>query len=330
MNPRLFVGISSISRATFLLCLTGLVFGFSANAEQAAAYPKKNPLVGLMFPDDWELKTKNGMLFGNPKDDDSLFISLAPMEAGSADPDAAIKEAKDSIEETFKNVRYGDLEKSENDGVEILHLDAEGEDEDGKANIHLAIIGRPDEKTLFLLEGISTPEGFETHGKAFADILHSIKAPAKKAALQTYSYPDKENPSYTIDFPADWKLEPDSEGAYVESPDKLIAMNVIMIPMSDVAIAIDSMKEKVGAKYESIEWNGGGEPSVEKDEALGLTATFNNGVAVDHGVKYSVNFAQYAKEGGDKFLLLLGQEPLKALEKYGDAIEKIIQSIKVK
>jgi hypothetical protein len=94
--------------------------------------------------------------------------------------------------------------------------------------------------------------------------------------------------------------------------------------------AMETMKAKIGGKYNSIEWNEGGKPEINKDEALGLTATFENAVALDSDVKYSVNFVQYVRQGSDKFLLLFSQQPLKALEKHGDAMAEIIKSIKVK
>jgi hypothetical protein len=51
---------------------------------------------------------------------------------------------------------------------------------------------------------------------------------------------------------------------------------------------------------------------------------------MDEDVKYSVNFVQYVRKGSSKFLLLFSQQPLKALEKHGDALTNIIRSIKVK
>ena len=51
---------------------------------------------------------------------------------------------------------------------------------------------------------------------------------------------------------------------------------------------------------------------------------------MDGDVKYSVNFVQYVRKGSEKFLLLFSQQPLKALEKHGEAMTGIIKSIKVK
>lgn len=66
------------------------------------------------------------------------------------------------------------------------------------------------------------------------------------------------------------------------------------------------------------------------DDALGVTATYNNGQAEAKGVKYFVNFVEYVKKDGEKFLVIINQAPKKALETHADALEKTIKSIKVK
>ncbi len=147
-------------------------------------------------------------------------------------------------------------------------------------------------------------------------------------AVQTYSYPSQDAPVFAIDFPADWDMTTNTEGAYVESPDKLVAMNVLLIDQSELDVAIEKLKQETGSKFESITWNEGQEPNTVTDDALELTATFNNGLAEASGVKYTVNFVQYVKKNGKKFFLLITQAPIKALDTHADAIEKIVRSIK--
>lgn len=124
----------------------------------------------------------------------------------------------------------------------------------------------------------------------------SAAAPAGKN-VQTFSYPSKAKPDFTIDFPADWKMETSPEGAYVESPDKLIPFNVIMIDASDVGVALESMKKKIGSAYSEIVWNEGKDPQVLKDAALGLTATFENGQAMDGKEPLCGEFRPIREEG---------------------------------
>ncbi|MFZ4595191.1 MAG: hypothetical protein ACOYOF_13120, partial [Verrucomicrobiaceae bacterium] len=182
-------------------------------------------------------------------------------------------------------------------------------------------------------------ENAAKHGAACGAMLNSISAAAADkpkakaaAAVQTYSYPDKEKPDFAVDFPADWKMNSTDEGTYVESPDKLVAINVIMVDKTDVTDAEESLKKKVGERFKEILWNGGKDPEVNKDEALGLTATFNHAQASDgEGTeKYSVNLVTYVRKSGDKSLVLLCQNPLRALDKHGDAMEAVIKSIKVR
>jgi hypothetical protein len=93
-------------------------------------------------------------------------------------------------------------------------------------------------------------------------------------------------------------------------------------------VAVASLKKQEGAKFDSIEWSP--EPLIQKDEALELTAKFHHGMAVGGETKYSVNIAEYSKKDGKKFLVLICQHPLEALKKHAEAIERTVQSIKVK
>lgn len=312
------------------ICLACLLVTSISMAEQPISYPEDKPIIDITFPDGWDVKPKEGVLYAHPADDASFFMSLAPLEATSDDTAAGAAEVKEEIEDLFKNVVYQEPEETEIGGLSVLLINAKGEDEDGKANINLWMITKKGDPTLMLLKCISSQEAFEKHGEEGLSIIKTIAAHEAGSTAQNFSFPSKENPEYSIDFPADWKMENNDEGTYVESPDKLIAMNVLFIDAADVEVARESMKKKVGDKYASIEWNQGGEPEVNKDEALGLTAIFDNAVAIDSEVKYSVNFVQYVRKGSDKFLLLLSQQPLKALDTHGEALSEIIKSIKVK
>ncbi|MDZ4290040.1 MAG: hypothetical protein U0984_18890, partial [Prosthecobacter sp.] len=179
------------------------------------------------------------------------------------------------------------------------------------------------EKILPLLAGFEIPSNLAAPAKA----AMAGKAPA----VQTYSYPNKSDAAFTVDFPADWKLEPTDEGVHVVSGDKLVGMNLLFIDMAEVNVAVEAMKKKVGADYKSIKWNYGGDPQVMKDDATGVTATYNMGEAMDGDVKYCVNFTQFAKKGGEKFLLLLTQAPEEAVFKtHAEDIMKVSLSVKIK
>ena len=152
------------------------------------------------------------------------------------------------------------------------------------------------------------------------------------SAVQTFSYPDKAKPDFAVDFPADWNMKATDEGVYVESHDKLVAMNVIMVDKADLLDAEETLKKKVGERFKEILWNGGADPEVNKDAALGLTATFQHAQASDGTgtEKYSVNLVTYERKSGNKVLILLCQNPMRALEKHADAMETVLKSIKVR
>ena len=311
---------------TLLLCLTALAVTPLVNADQTASYPKTEPLIDLTFPDGWELKQEEA-LFAHPKDDQSFIVSVAPLQVANDQVAEAVAEVKKLIEENFEGVTYEELQKIEGEGVASLLLQAKGKDSDGKANIFNLIINQPKGESLLLLQMIASPEGFEKYAEAGKQLMLSVKA---HAGVQTFAYPNKKEPLFTVDFPADWKLETTGEGAYVESPDKLIPFNVIMIDSADVGVALESMKKKIGGAYDSIVWNEGKEAQVLNDDGLGLTATFDNGQAMDGKDPYVVNFVQYVKKGGDKFMLMFAQYPKAALAKHADNLEAVIKSIKVR
>jgi hypothetical protein len=108
-----------------------------------------------------------------------------------------------------------------------------------------------------------------------------------------------------------------------------VAMNVLILDASEVGKALESIKADVGGKFGEIVWNEGKDAEVNKDEALKLTATFENGLAESDGKKYSVNLVQYVVEGADKFLVLICQHPLPAPDEMLDAKTAVLKSIKV-
>ena len=271
-----------------------------AIAEQSVSYPTTEPMIDLKLPDGWEIK-QEGALFAHPKDDESFIVSVAPLESTNDKVEAAVAEVKKLIEEDFEDVTYEELKKIEGEGVASLLLQAKGKDSDGKASIFNLIINQPKAGSLILLQMIASAEGFEKYAEAGKQLMLSVKA---HATVQTFAYPNKNEPIFTVDFPADWKLQTTGEGAYVESPDKLIPFNIILIDSA--------------------------EAQVVKDDALSLTATFDNGQAMDGKDPYVVNFVQYVKKGSDKFLLMFTQYPKAALEKHADNLEAVIKSIKVR
>jgi hypothetical protein len=310
-------------KSTCLLFLAALAVTSLANADQTASYPKKNPLIDLTFPDGWEIKHEEA-LFANPKDDQSFFVSVAPLESTNEEVEAAVKEVKELIEGDFENVTYEELQKIEGEGVASLLLQAKGTDSDGKANIFNLIINQPKGESLLLLQMIASPDGFEKHAEAGKQLMLSVKA---HASTQTFAYPNKKEPVFAVDFPADWIMQAEAESCQALSPDKFANVNVLLIDAGEKDVALGNMKESIGGKYASIKWD---KPTVNTDEATALTATFEHGVAEDEGKKYSVQFVQYVREGSDKLFMLICQHPLPVPEEHAVVLENMIKSIKVK
>jgi hypothetical protein len=146
-------------------------------ADQPISFPEKNPLIDLSLPDDWKIKPKGGVLYANPKDDPSFFMELSELEASIDNANAAIKEAKASIEDNFKNVTYDEKpSKADGVGVTLQVFNAKGEDADGKANINAILITQPKSEHYYMLLWISSQEAFEKHAEVGRKIIESIKA----------------------------------------------------------------------------------------------------------------------------------------------------------
>jgi hypothetical protein len=322
-------------KATLLLCLATLISA-SAFAGQIG-YPEKNPLVNFTVPDDWKADFKHGSLFVVSPDGGDVIVELMSMEAAIDDDAAAVKEAKGTVNQDFKKLKLTKSDPTESNGLIITLLGGEGTDKSGEAHINMALIKHPKAETQILFSLIASKENAAKYGEACGTMMNSIAAtksakPKSKDAVQTYSYPDKDKPDFAMDFPADWKLKDTDQGVYVESPDKLVAMNVIMVDKAEVKDAEKALKKSISDRFKEIEWNQGKEPEVNKDEALGLTATFQNAQASDgEGTeKYSVNLITYVRKSGDKSLIFLTQNPLRALDKHADAMQAVVRSIKVR
>jgi len=323
---------------TLFLCLAALLLTTVAKADQSLGYPVKSPLITFTAPDDWEAKPKNGSLFVVSPDGGDVIVEAMAMEAAADDDEAAVKEATDTVQD-FKNLKLEKSDPAEANGLIVRLLGGEGEDASGSAHINMALIRHPESDHQILFSVIASKENAAKYGAAVGGMLNSISAAGKPQgaapaddASRTFSYPDKAKPDFAVDFPGDWNMKETDEGVYVESPDKLVAMNVIMVDKADVADAGETLKKKVGERFQEILWNGGNEPEVNKDASLGVTATFQNAQASDGPgtEKYSVNLVTYVRESGDKALILLCQNPLRALDKHADAMEAVIKSIKVR
>ncbi len=164
-------------KTSLLLCLTLLLAApLTFAADKAVDFPKAAPLVTFALPDTWVVDLDDEGLLATPtKDDDSVIVELAELEAGLDSYDAAVKEAKETMSE-FKNMKYDETQKGENGGLGIAILNAEGEDENGKAFINLVLLAKPGAKNFILLSCISSKEGSDKHGAAIGALIGSIKA----------------------------------------------------------------------------------------------------------------------------------------------------------
>jgi hypothetical protein len=65
--------------------------------------------------------------------------------------------------------------------------------------------------------------------------------------LQTFSFPNKDNPAFSMKLPANWTIEKDEVGCYIVSLDKQFTCSVIAMNMEHIGDAMESISKKVGA-----------------------------------------------------------------------------------
>lgn len=313
-----------------ILCLAALVCSPFSLAGQEASFPEKTPLIDLVFPDGWKMETKEGVLFAHPEEDAGFFITLA--ESGADSPEGAVEEVKEEIEGLFENVKYDEPQTAESGKLQLMIINAKGEDEDGKANINICMIATEGGESFLVLKCVSSQEAFEEHGDLGINVINSITPHgAAAAALQTYSFPDDENPTFAVDLPEDWKVSPDKTGAFVESADKKFTATILAIDTEHIMEATETIGKDVTARFESVVWNKGGKPKVVVDEETGFTLTSNYGEAVHaDGSRHVLGLFQYAKKGSDKFYVVNTWALEAALPDNAAAIDAMMESIRHK
>lgn len=164
-------------KTSLLLCLATLIAApFSHAADKAVDFPKAAAQLTFTLPDTWKVDFEDGEIMATPtKDDDSVIVQVMELEAGLDSFDAAVKEAKETMSD-FKKMKYDEMQKGEKDGLGIAILNAEGEDEDGKAFINLVLLAKPGTKNFILLTCISSKEGSDKYGPAISGMIGSLKA----------------------------------------------------------------------------------------------------------------------------------------------------------
>ena len=164
-------------KTKLFLCIAFLTAGFPVMADQAVVFPKEKPVMTFTLPDKWEVKNNDDGLISTPPapDEEGVILEVVKLEAPLADHEAAVKEAKETMED-FKNVKYDEPQKGEKDGLGVTIYNATGEDEDGKAFINLVLISKEGEKNFILLSCISSKEGSDKHGAEISALIQSLKA----------------------------------------------------------------------------------------------------------------------------------------------------------
>lgn len=141
---------------------------------------------------------------------------------------------------------------------------------------------------------------------------------------QTINYPADE-PIFAITFPEKWKVEAE-ESVSASSPDEEVNMELIALEAEALDEALNLAKESLVEELEGIKWNG----KPEKGELNGMAASFLNAKVKIEDIEFAVNCAVFAPEGADTFFMLFNMLPMESLEKHGEDVAKILNSVEAK
>ena len=160
---------------------------------------------------------------------------------------------------------------------------------------------------------------------ALTALLAIVSLSTSAMADQTITYPVKD-PVFSISFPDAWKVEPKGSELSASSEDELVNMSLSAIEAESAEGAVEGAKEGLSEELEGIKW--AGEP--ESGEVNGMKATFLNGRVAIEGVNMAVNCAVFEPKGADTFFMLFNMIPVEALDKHGEDVSKVLNSIKGK
>jgi hypothetical protein len=161
------------------LLSTALIISALAASAFAGTYklPKENPIASIAFPDDWKVKVEDESVDAESADEEvSIYVEFN--DAGSIE--GAIQEIFGYLKKEKVTIDKSTEKKTEAKfkGMDVVNYDWDGEDEDGKCKISVAIIGVTPKRGLLLLYWAS-PAGEKKHEKALAAIQESITSLAK-------------------------------------------------------------------------------------------------------------------------------------------------------
>lgn len=154
------------------LPLVLLAFAPSLCAE-TFKIPKDKPIATITFPEKWDASYADDGVEGT-SDDEEVYVYIEDNDASSIE--AAIKETFAYLKKKKVSVKAESMKKTEAkmNGMDIVDLAFDGEDEDGPTHISLTIFGITQTKGLLMLYW-ATPEKEKEHQQELTAILQSIK-----------------------------------------------------------------------------------------------------------------------------------------------------------
>ncbi len=175
---------------------------------------------------------------------------------------------------------------------------------------------------IFTLPTMGHPMPITTMKKLLLATLLAT-TPFVFAEDQVIEYPADE-PIFSITFPEKWTVSTEDDSVSASSPDEEVNMELLALDAEAADEALKIAKETLAEQFEGIQWNG--EP--ETGELNGMKASFLNAKVKIEDIEFAVNCAIFAPEDADTFFMLFNMIPMTSLEKHGEDVGKILNSVK--
>lgn len=154
-----------------------------------------------------------------------------------------------------------------------------------------------------------------------AHVAFAFFALGSAHAEKTFDYPADE-PYFSVTFPDDWNVDGEDQSLSASPEDETVAVELMALDAEEFDAAIDEAAKALAEEFGELEWTDPQEAKVN-----GMDVVLANAKGELEGETVHVNCCFFAPEKAETMFMLFFFAPSVALEKHGEALNSILQSI---
>ena len=164
-----------MKKFAFLSCLFCFVAILFAGGDiNTYTYPADEPVMSIDIPISWNVETdEDGSLVASPVDE-SIYLELFEVDDAD-DLNDAINYVGGIVDEWLSNVKIGDPETYDVNGMQLISFDGTGTDEDEDKILLTVALFSPDNDTVMMLLYFGTEEAEDDHEDELESIVRGLK-----------------------------------------------------------------------------------------------------------------------------------------------------------